>query len=129
MRRVVHLAYAWSVDKIKALGFNPYSDTNILHRDRLAGIQFGRSGHKILCYDPPEEIKEQLVRFDIEWKQLCKRPKQCIYLKYVIGGIPSTLGHLPTARQLARANKMSLDAFDRNVQRGLKTMDGKLWPK
>ncbi len=129
MRKVVALAYAWSQDKIQELDFNSFSNVNILHRDRLAGIQHGKAGHRILCYDPPENIKRQFINFDNAWKDLNKRPKYCVYARFVLGGVPDENGRMPNIRQIALDSDMSKCTFDRNVSRGLRTIQGKLWPR
>ena len=123
MRKVVGIAYTWGDSKIKELSFNAYPDMNILHRDKLAGVQRGRSGHKILCYDPPEGTNSCVLAFERGWKGLPTVPRWAIFAKYVWGSIPDEKGQLLTARDLANKAKMSKIEFDCQVNVGLGVID------
>ena len=127
MRKITGIAYAWASMKLRDRGHNPYPKVNLIHRDRVVAIQGQRPGHKILCYDPPEDVSQWIVKFDHAWAGLSKRPKYCIYARYVFSGIPDKDGHLMTVRQIAVSSEMSKDTFDRNVSRGMQTINGKLF--
>jgi hypothetical protein len=108
--------------EIEALGHNPYSDTNILHRYRFEGqIQSSPSRDRVLCFDP-KKCPGYINEIRRAWKRLSKRQRECLYGKYVIARMVKEDGNNRTAREVAISMRMSLDAFNQNVSRARRSI-------
>lgn len=117
---------AWGDDEIEALLHNPYATTNILHRYRFEGqVQSGPSRDKILCHDPRHRAG-YINEIRVAWKTLSKRQRECLYGKYVVARMIKEDGQQRTAREVANSLLMSLDAFNQNVSRARKAINGKV---
>lgn len=108
------IAWAWGDEKNKERGFNPYPRTNILSPEH--GGQ-GTGKDRILCYDPSGRYKD----FEIAWRSLPKRQRECVYTRFVIGGVVDEESGKPlTKRQIAEVVGCSYDSFKANLSRALK---------
>ena len=114
MKWITKLAFTWGTDKLRGLDYNPYPRTSILHWSRMAGSR-GRPGSVILCYDPPSG---RMRDFEIAWRSLPKRQRECIEVRFVYGSIVFDDGRVATKSQLASWYGVSVETLVTNVQRG-----------
>ena len=133
--KITDEAWNWSVIKRKYELCNAYPRTNFM--ERSGG---GRSGHKILTYDPPEDMTDsqerrykQYLEFERAWLTIPKINKDGIRFRFVVGGVTKEDGNMPTWVELGREfgfefrNKpYSGKVFEGIVRRGLKTVKWKM---
>ena len=133
--KITDEAWNWSVIKCKYELYNAYPRTNLM--ERSGG---GSSGHKILTYDPPEDMTDsqerrykQYLEFERAWLTIPKINKHGVWFRFVVGGATKEDGNTPTWVELGREfgfefrnRPYSKAAFEGIVRRGLKTVKWKM---
>ena len=117
MKWITKLAHSWGQEKLKGLDFNPYPNTNILHKSKL--VSAGSPGHKILCYDPSGRYKD----FEVAWRKLPKRQRESVEVKFIYGNAVTDEGKSLTNKQLANVLGISPTAFQSNIKYALKRIE------
>ena len=113
------MAFSWGRERVRSIDYNPYPQVSILHKSKMMGSR-PKAGHKILCYDPPAGRHRD---FEIAWRGLPKRQRQCVEVRFVNGSMIGEDGRLLTKCELANICGVSPVAFRSNVQYGLQKIE------
>jgi len=118
---ITKLAFSWGAERLRSVNYNPYPSVNILHASKM-GRSSNKPGHKILCYDPPVGRHRD---FEIAWRMLPKRQRECVECRFVTGSIIWDDGNMATWGQLTKGYGHGLNkaAFKSNVQYGLRRIE------